>query len=388
VALALATAACVPVAEPPPPDPCVAPSGVLTQTPAAPPFVVGPTITREVVVSCLYAPWEVAFAPDGTMLFTERRGTINAVVDGAPRLLLQVPDVELPGAFGTRGLLGLAVDPEFGTSNRFIYTCLTTNTLGVLDNRVLRWTVDAAYTALSDRVDIVTGIPVGTDHNGCRVRFGAGAELWISTGDGNVTGLAQSPASLAGKTLRVDRDGVGVPGNPGVDDPPSGFDPRVHDFGHRNPQGLAFRASTGEMFQSEHGTDRDDEVNLLVAGGNYGWAPGPGYDQNVPMTDLVQFPSAVSAAWRSDFPTIAPSGMTFLVGSAWEGWDGALVVATLKGRHLRVMFLGPSGDVVSTTVALSVGVRLRSAVQGPDGNLYVVTDVGNGGGEIWKVTPS
>ena len=174
-------------------------------------------------------------------------------------------------------MLGLAIDPAFAT-NRFIYTCFA-STLGGVNNdvRVARWTVNAGYTALTDRVDIVTGIPVNANgelgrHSGCRLRFGPDGALWIGTGDAATGAVPQSKTSLGGKVLRVNRNGAGVSPNPGVIYPTSGFDPRIYNYGHRNVQGIAFRAD-GKAFSVEHGTDRDDEVNLLLAGANYGWDP-------------------------------------------------------------------------------------------------------------------
>jgi aldose sugar dehydrogenase len=188
--------------------------------------------------------------------------------------------------------------------------------------------------------------------------------------------------------LRIDRDGNGLPGNPGVDTPASGLDPRIYTYGHRNPQGLAFR-SNGQAYSVEHGPDRDDEVNLLVAGGNYGWDPVPDYNQAVPMTDTTKYPDARPAVWTSGVTTIAPSGATFLSGAQWEGWDGGLAIAVLKNMHLRVLLLNAQGVLLGERGGLANGVRLRSAVQGPDGNLYIATDANAlTGGAIWKVTPS
>jgi glucose/arabinose dehydrogenase len=167
-------------------------------------------------------------------------------------------------------------------------------------------------------------------------------------------------------------------------------DDRIYTFGHRNPQGIAFQPGTGQPYSIEHGPDKNDEVNRLVAGGNGGWDPNTGgsYDQSHPMTDLQKFPDAMIPAWRSgDNGTVAPSGGTFLTGSRWKSWDGALAVAFLKDAKARVMFLDGNGDVSFATPILANGVRLRSAVEGPDGNLYISTDVGGGSGAIWKVTP-
>ena len=107
------------------------------------------------------------------------------------------------------------------------------------------------------------------------------------------------------------------------------------------------------------------------------------------MTDLEKFPHAMIPAWRSgDGGTVAPPGGTFLTGSQWRSWNGALAVAFLKDSKLRIMFLDREGNVSFATPVLANGVRLRSAVQGPDGNLYISTDQGEGVGAIWKVTPT
>jgi glucose/arabinose dehydrogenase len=142
----------------------------------------------------------------------------------------------------------------------------------------------------------------------------------------------------------------------------------------------------------EHGTGRDDELNKIKNGRNYGWDPGPGYNQQTPMTDLVKFPNAIKAVWRSKFPTIAPSGITFLDGPQWENWDDEVAAAVLKDQELRILFLENNGNKLKKEQGFedidgSVP-RLRSAVQGPDGNLYLATDGGGSAGQIWRVTPS
>jgi glucose/arabinose dehydrogenase len=341
------------------------PTPALATTPPA------PTLTGSVSVSGLTNPWDLAFTPDGTMIFTERTGRICALVNGVPITLTTLPDVVVGGE---GGLLGLAIDPDFA-STRFIYACFSSNASGGNDNRVARWTVDASYSSLSNRVDIITGMPHATFHDGCRPRFKPGtSHLWITTGDAGVGTNPQNVNSLGGKVLRVDRNGSPIAGN---------LSGRVLTRGHRNVQGLAFRAN-GEAYSVEHGPDIDDEVNLLAAGANYGWNPIPGYNQSVPMTAS----GATSAVWSSGSPTIAPSGATFVNGSQWEGWNGALILAVLKAQRLQV-FVERGGNLdFGTPTVVPTGVRLRSAVQGPDGNLYIATDVGGGGGAIWKVVPT
>jgi glucose/arabinose dehydrogenase len=285
---------------------------------------------------------------------------------------------------GEGGLLGLAVDPEFAR-NRHIYACLASKLPADHDVRVVKWTVNPAMTGVSARADIITGLPYNDSgrHSGCRPRFGPDGYLWIGTGDAAVGTTPQSKTSLGGKVLRVDRNGAGAPGNAG-----NGFDARVYNYGHRNIQGIMFRPGSGQAFNTEHGSYRDDELNLLQSGGNYGWDPVPGYNESVPMTDTAKFTSAISATWTAGSDTTAPSGATFLSGPQWRDWDGAAAIAALKGQQLMIMTLNIDGTAVtSRQSALEYGVRLRSAVQGPDGNLYLSTDAGGGAGEIWKVVP-
>jgi glucose/arabinose dehydrogenase len=241
--------------------------------------------------------------------------------------------------------------------------------------------MNAGYTSAARTAMLVTGIPsTATNHNGCRLRFGVDGFLWVGTGDSATGTNPQNDNSLGGKVLRIDKNtGAAAPGNPGGS--------LVYNKGHRNVQGLAVRPGSGRMFEIEHGPDVDDEVNVMVAGANYGWDPVPGYNQGVPMTDLQKFPQAVPAVWSSGSSTIATSGAAFLTGAQWGAWDGALAVACLKGSQLRVMFFDANDRLTSQTTALTNYGRLRSPVQGPDGNLYVTTSNGNGSDVIVKVTP-
>jgi glucose/arabinose dehydrogenase len=328
-------------------------------------------------VGGLSRPWDVAFAPDGTMLYTERIGRISAVVDDTPRVLDTPADVRVGGE---GGMLGLAVDPDFDV-NRRIYACFNSNLGGPFDVRVVRFAVNDDWTALTDRSDIVTGMPAAGSgrHSGCRPRFGPDGFLWITAGDAAMGTNPQNPNSLGGKVLRVDTDGAGAPGNPG-----GALRGEIYSFGHRNPQGIAFDAD-GDPYSIEHGPGCDDEINELVAGSNHGWDPVPGYNESVPMTDLVKYPDAVPARWSSGCPTIAPSGGAFLSGAAWRGWDGALAVAVLKDQHLRVMrFVGD--DLTLEYMPITDQGRLRGATLGPDGALYLTQDASPGA--ILRVAPA
>ena len=359
-------------------------NAAITPTPPlAPPDTTAPVVDRTIWQGGLSNPWDIAFLPDSTALISERAGTLRARrVNGAMTTVATIGDVI---AGGEGGLLGIAVDPSFAT-NRLIYTCFSSSLGGANDNRVVRWRLAVDLTQLTDRADIVTGLPRNPSgrHSGCRPRFGPDGYLWIGTGDAANGSNPQNVQSLGGKVLRVTRDGVDAPGGPLL----RGGDARIYTFGHRNVQGLAFHPVSGVAYSVEHGPSSDDEVTRLSSGGNAGWDPVPGYNESVPMTDATRFPTAMPAAWKSGSPARGTSGATFLRGGIWKGWENALVIAQLVGAKLVVLQFDAAGQVTRTTNLFSdLNTRLRVPVQGPDGALYIATDVGGGGGAIWRVTP-
>ena len=344
-----------------------------------------PDITVVELVSGLSIPWDIAFTPDGTMLFTQLSGVLSSrLVDGAVQTVSA--DFSDLSARGTRGLMGIVVDPDFASNRRF-YTCQGHTGPEV---QVIAWTISADYTAATRVGDPLVGdLPAVAYHAGCRLRFGPDGYLWIATGDAFAVGAAQDLDSLGGKVLRVDAStGAAAPGNP--------FGSPVYTYGHRNPQGLALRPDTRQMWLVDHGPTWDDEINLLTAGGNYGWDPVLAdmpnvYTEQVPMTDLMKFPDAVEARWSSGEPTLATSGGIFLAGDDWEEWDGRLAVGTLKASELHVFEFTASGTFVSQVVVPELDGtyrRLRTPMLGPEGALYVTTSNGGGADRILKVAPS
>ena len=341
-----------------------------------------PQLTEEVVMSGLSNVWDIGFLPDGTALFTERAGTISKIAGNNKQVIHTVTGIY---AKGEGGLLGLVVDPDF-SKNRYIYACYSTDK----DVRVGRWKVNADISGLEEQQNIVTGMPVNTRffpgrHSGCRPRFGADGYLWIGTGDVAGGTNPQDPKSLGGKVLRVDRNGKGAPGNFGGE-----FDSRIYNYGHRNVQGLAMydQPKNGLYgYSIEHGPDKDDELNPLKLG-NMGWNPVPLYNELVPMTDKQKYPDAIDPVWTSGGSTIAPSGMTFISGKKWKSLEGRLAMAVLKNKHVRVFELDDSGKPKSEEVLfLNKYGRIRSVVMGPENNLYLTTDNGDGQDEIIRVIP-
>ena len=340
-----------------------------------------PSLAPVNVVTGLSSPWDIGFLPDATMVFTEKGGTINAVVGGARRVLATPP-----GTFtgSEAGMMGLAVAPDF-SSSRLVYTCRAFSLEAGADVRVEAWALNPALTSATLVRTLVTGLPVTTGrHAGCRPRFGPDGQLYVGTGDATVGTNPQSDVSLGGKVLRLDAaTGAASAGNPGGR--------RWFTKGHRNVQGIAVQPGTGRVYSVEHGTNRDDEVHRLVAGGNGGWDPVPGYNESTPMTDLTKFPAAMRPVWASGFPTIACSGATFLDGPQWKAYDGRLVMACLASRQLLSLTLDPAGTTAVGVERIFGGAssdpRMRVAVQGPDGALYVATSNGTGD-RIFRLIPS
>ena len=348
-----------------------------------------PALDVKVVAQGLDHPWDVAVLPGGDLLVTQRdlrKLTLVGPATGAKRNL-SFPSGSVWSS-GETGLLGLAVDPGFDR-NRRIYTCNGWRlSNGSHDIRVMAWRLDAARTKASYAGTLVGGLPVSTGrHGGCRLIVQTTGALMIGTGDAAQTPNPQNLDSLGGKVLRVHRvTGAAWPSNPWAKS--SGKRRYVYTYGHRNVQGLAQRPD-GSVWSVEHGTYRDDEINLLGSGRNYGWRPGPGYDESRPMTDASIPGQQFGARWRSGDPTIAPSGMDVVVGSTWGELNGSLAVAVLKGQRLMFVKLDRYGKLQFTRSPAELTGdhgRLRDVARS-GGSLYVTTDNGGGADKILRVRP-
>ncbi|HWI44351.1 MAG TPA: PQQ-dependent sugar dehydrogenase [Nocardioides sp.] len=335
-------------------------------------------------------PWEVRTLPGGKLLVTQRnRRTLTLVnPESGHRRNVEFPSTRV-WANGETGLMGLEVDPAFA-ANRRIYTCSGWRKAGGgHDVRVIAWTLDRGYTRARKVKVLRPGLPSAASgrHGGCRLLVARNGALLIGTGDGAVGWRPQSLHSFGGKVLRINRfTGKPFKGNRWA----GGHGPRrfVLTYGHRNVQGLAQRAD-GTLWSVEHGSYRDDEINRLRSGGNYGWNPVPGYNESVPMTDFGLPGKQYAARWRSGDPTIAPSGADFVVGKGWGRYQGALAVAVLKGQRLMFVKLDRSGHLrwTRSPAALRHYGRLRSVHATDTGSLLVTTDNGDGRDVLLRVRP-
>ena len=353
-----ATVTSSPTATTPPPATTEPPTEVPTPTPTPSPVATptAPTeqapdepveLTTSDVATDLEAPWGVAFTPDGTAYVTERDTGRLLRMDAAGDVAeVQTFDID---PTGEGGLLGLAASPGFAEDG-LLYAYLST----AEDNRIVR------FRPGEEPETVLTGIPHGPIHNGGRIAFGPDGLLYAGTGDSGNASLAQNPESLGGKILRLTPDG-GVP----TDNPTAGS--LVYTLGHRNVQGFAWTAD-GQLYATEYGPDRDDEINRIEAGGNYGWPEVTGRAQVGEFIDPIAVEQPPDASW---------SGATIPKESAIPQWNGQLIVASLRGERLWHFMLDDGG---SEEVYVGEFGRLRLAVQAPDGSVWLLTSNRDGRG--------
>lgn len=340
--------------------------------------VPGLRVTTE--VSGLSQPWDVKQLPAGPLLITERETRRIWVRDGSGLHALSFPNGNI-WVSGETGLMSLAIDPGFGKTNRRFYTCHGRNTDGGgHEIAVVAWRLGPQRKVATFVRTLLSGIQITTGrHGGCRIMaFGNGA-MYVGTGDSAVGTNPQDLTSLNGKVLRLKTStGEPWPTNPFHD--AANLQKRyIYTYGHRNVQGLALRKD-GTLWSVEHGTYRDDEVNRLRFGGNYGWNPMPlPYNESVPMTDHSLPGTQLDAAWSSGDPTIATSGATFVAGTRWRAYDGALAVAALKGSRVVFMKFDAAGRLLwtRTPAVLRAFGRLRSVTRANNGDLLITTANGS-----------
>lgn len=321
-------------------------------------------IRLEPWVQGLEVPWSLIFLPDSRALVSERPGRIRLILDGR---LVTEPYAELDVHHsGEGGLMGLALHPDF-PNPPYIYAMHTYQEGRQIYNRVIRLK-DEGDRARLDKV-LVDKIPGGRFHNGGRIAFGPDGMLYITTGETFEATLAQDLDSPGGKILRLTPDGDIPPDNPFGQSP-------IYSYGHRNPQGLAWHPDTGRLYESEHGPSGEytfgayDELNIIEAGANYGWPEVVGAPGIEPYRDPI-------VAWPDT--TMPPAGMSF--------FQGDLFVATLGSQTLVRVQLAEDGRTVTgleywfaEAPARGRLGRLRDAVVGPDGALYLLTSNRDGRG--------
>lgn len=342
-----------------------------------------PNVELETIVDRVTFPVALRFAPDGRLFFTERfvgadapvTGTIRVIVDGQvqaePFAVIDLPD---SAPFQEKGLLGLALDPDF-ESNSFVYTYRTaasTETVPHQHGQILRYTAVLSGTAWigADMTVVVDDLPVssGCCHNGGILDFGPDEKLYLSIGYVDIRQSAQDLSNRAGSVLRFNSDGSIPDDNPFVGQP--GVDPAVYAYGLRNVFGFDWHPVTGELYATDNGPTCNDELNLVVAGGNYGWplsevdnrCVDPGPDYIAPLLVFDPPPGLTDAA--------------FYAGDRLPGYTNNLFVGSWNTGALdRIEIPEDGAGLEAATVLTNCGQptgdhNLLSVEPAPDGSLY------------------
>jgi len=353
------------------------------------------------VASGLVHPWSIAFLPDGrTMLVAERTGRLRIIRDGVldPQPIWEAPAPPRPGS---DTLHFIAVHPQFA-QNQLVYLSHPKfgergTTLAVTRGRL----EGSKFTDVRE-IFVADAWETGGNLAG-RLLFGPDRTLYITIGDrdrlcciekddNSLRMKAQTLDNHVGKVLRIRDDGSIPPDNPFAGR--TGAKPEIYTYGHRNGYGLAFHPETGVLWQAEIGPMGGDEVNILQPGKNYGWplvSMGRNYTGTLVSNEPWYRPEMENARmfW---VPSISPSSIMFYTGNRFPSWKGNLFVGALNGKSLqRVAFNQPSQAERRELLLAQLNVRIRDVQQGPDGLIYVATELASGGtdpdGTILRIEP-
>jgi aldose sugar dehydrogenase len=394
VALAQNAPAAAPAPARPAPPPALGAGPWTYQT------VDGP-IRVEIVARGLANPWGMAFAPDGAILVTERTGRVRVIRNG---VLDPAPLTGFPTIFnaGIAGLDDIALHPDFAT-NRLVYFAYSANNPDNANQQALqvaraRWDGGAALTnweviftaspwyGANDAPERCCGQGPAFGSFGGRILFDPDGYLFITSGDRNYGELVADPANHIGKIIRLNDDGSVPAGNPWVGR--EGHAPEVWSTGHRNPLGLTYNTLTGQLWESEFGPRGGDEVNRIQRGGDYGWmSVTQGFHYNGAQQQQIRgVPGKIDPVLVYGPPSLNPGNLAFYDGALFPGWRGDLFLASFTQGLLRY-----NTDATGTPVGepermlQDLGQRWRDVRNGPDGALYMLSDMADG--VVLKITP-
>jgi aldose sugar dehydrogenase len=322
-------------------------------------------------------PWSMAFLPDNSLLVTERVGRLRLIKGGVllPEPIAGVPPVHTGSQ---AGLFDIVLHPHFA-QNQMVYLTYAAGTKTANGTQVARARFDGR--SLRDLQVIFKATPLkDTDnHYGGRLAFLPDGTFVLTVGEGfEYREQAQNLSSDLGKIVRLNDDGSVPQDNPFVGR--ASVRPEIYTWGHRNEQGLIFDAQSGRLYETEHGPRGGDELNIIVAGRNYGW-PVITYGMDYSgayVSPYTQRPGLEQPViyWT---PSIAPSGLALYRGDKFPAWQGDLFVGALAFKHLRRVHLDERGNVLDQEQLLNdLHWRIRDVRAAPDGYLYVCTDETDG----------
>jgi aldose sugar dehydrogenase len=292
-------------------------------------------------------PTSIGILPDGRILVAEQKGNITFLNNNGTVLNKYKLDDNYfnEGA----GLLGLTISPKFDKNNYF-YIYYTYKNNDKIFNKIER--LQEKNSTIINKKIIMDEIPAFQLHNGGVIKFGSDGKLYVSVGDNTISESAQNVSSLRGKILRINDDGTIPHDNPFKNS-------AIYSYGHRNVVGLAWDFKNKVFYASEPGATGNDEINIIKPGQNYGW----------PIEECGTLEKSQFVQPEFCFtPSIYPSGM-IISNSTKLGYDGKLIVATLKGEHLRIIDLNSKDQ---STILTGFG-KLKDVIEDKNGSLYIIT---------------
>ncbi|KAA5801079.1 PQQ-dependent sugar dehydrogenase [Alkalicaulis satelles] len=342
--------------------------------------------TVETIAQGLAFPWAIDFLPDGSKLVTERDGRLRVIeADGTLRAepVEGLPDDLIVIRQG--GLMDVQIAPDFADT-RQVYFSYAQGTDDANGTALARGVLSSDMSALED-VEVLFRANFDKSrgfHFGGRILFNDDGTLFLTLGDGGrYQDEAQNPENHLGTVVRLNRDGSIPADNPAIENGAPG----VFTFGHRNVQGIARNPATGSIWTSEHGPRGGDEIHILEPGNNFGWPVvtyGINYDGSI-ITEERERPEFVQPIWYWT-PSIAPGGMAFYTGEAFEHWRGDLFHAALAGMTIQRMEVHGDRVIGIEDLLTDREQRFRDVRTGPDGFLYILVD--DVEGEVLRLVPA
>jgi glucose/arabinose dehydrogenase len=330
-----------------------------------------PDISAEQVAGQFEFPWSIAFLPEGSLLVTERVGRLQLVQTGvAPREVVGLPRIL---NHDHAGLLDVALDPGF-TENRILYLSYVHGTRSLSSVRVLKARLDQQNLRVTEQRVIFDSTPAEVAQLfGGRMAVTANGHLFLTLGDRRNPGHAQDLSNHVGKIVRIRTDGTIPQDNPFIS--LADARPEIWTYGHRNPQGLAFDPRTNELWSHEHGPLGGDELNLIVAGRNYGWPViTHGLDYSGKPIGEGKAKNGLEQPVHSWTVLTAPSGLAVeSKGSITVFWIGALAGQSLVRLEME------NGRIVREHRLLEKELgRIRDVRISPHNIVYLITDSSRG----------
>ncbi|MEI4480178.1 MULTISPECIES: PQQ-dependent sugar dehydrogenase [unclassified Phyllobacterium] len=337
------------------------------------------TVSAETIADGLDHPWGLAFLPDGSLLVTERSGTMRLVKQG--KLSEPIENVPEVWANGQGGLLDVALAPDFSTSNTIYFTYSQPGQGGAGTALASAKLVYGSDGTELENVRTLVSMSKRTNkgqHFGSRIVISPEGKLFVTMGERGEQKRAQDYMDHAGSVLRVNADGTIPSDNPYADGKKAL--PEIWSKGHRNPQGATWDPLTHSLLTLEHGAKGGDEINQPQAGKNYGW-PVITYGVDYSGAKIGQGTAAEGYEQPLYYwdPSIAPSGLVAYSGNMFPEWKGDLLAGALKFEMLVRLDRDEKGKMKGEERLFEGEFgRIRDVRAAPDGSVYLLTDASNG----------